>query len=65
MAQMAQRWLLDHPAVTTIITGVSKPGQARENTVAAALPPLSKDLHAVLARFYKEEVKPHIRGGFG
>jgi aryl-alcohol dehydrogenase-like predicted oxidoreductase len=65
MAQMAQRWLLDHEAVTTIITGVSKPEQARENTVAAALPPLSKDLHAALARFYREEVKPHIRGGFG
>jgi aryl-alcohol dehydrogenase-like predicted oxidoreductase len=65
MAQMAQRWLLDHEAVTTIITGVSKPEQARENTVAAELSPLSKDLHAALARFYREEVKPHIRGGFG
>jgi aryl-alcohol dehydrogenase-like predicted oxidoreductase len=65
MAQMAQRWILDHEAVSTIITGVSRPEQARENTVAAALPPLPEDLHAKLARFYKEEVKPHIRGGFG
>lgn len=65
MAQMAQRWLLDHEAVTTIITGVSRPEQARENTSASALPPLPDELHSRLAKFYKEEVKPHIRGGFG
>lgn len=65
MAQMAQRWVLDHDAVTTIITGVSRPGQARENTAASKLAPLPAELHARLAKFYKEEVKPHIRGGFG
>jgi aryl-alcohol dehydrogenase-like predicted oxidoreductase len=65
MAQMAQRWLLDHQAVTTIITGVSRPEQARENTVASALEPLPADLHARLGKYYQEEVKPYIRGGFG
>jgi aryl-alcohol dehydrogenase-like predicted oxidoreductase len=65
MAQMAQRWLLDHEAVTTIITGVSRPGQARENIVASTLASLPADLHARLAKFYSEEVRPHIRGGFG
>ncbi|HEX5057229.1 MAG TPA: aldo/keto reductase [Gammaproteobacteria bacterium] len=65
MAQMAQRWLLDHDAVTTLITGVSRPEQARENTVASALAPLPADLRSRLAKFYREEVKPHIRGGFG
>lgn len=65
MAQMAQRWVLDHEAVTTIITGVSRPEQARENTVASKLAALPAELHARLAEFYKEEVKPHIRGGFG
>jgi aryl-alcohol dehydrogenase-like predicted oxidoreductase len=65
MAQMAQRWLLDHEAVTTIITGVSRPEQAHENTVASTLAPLPVDLHARLRKFYKEEVKSHIRGGFG
>lgn len=65
MAQMAQRWILDQEAVTTIITGVSRPGQAQENTVASKLPSLPDELHARLAKFYKEEVKPHIRGGFG
>jgi aryl-alcohol dehydrogenase-like predicted oxidoreductase len=65
MAQLAQRWLLDHEAVTTIITGVSRPRQALENTTASALAPLSPELHARLAKFYRDEVKPHIRGGFG
>jgi aryl-alcohol dehydrogenase-like predicted oxidoreductase len=65
MAQMAQRWLLDHEAVTTIITGVSRPEQVRENTVAPTLSRLPADLHAKLGKFYKEEVRPHIRGGFG
>lgn len=65
MAQLAQRWLLDHEAVTTIITGVSRPEQARENTVASALAPLPAELHTKLGKFYREEVKPHIRGGFG
>jgi aryl-alcohol dehydrogenase-like predicted oxidoreductase len=65
MAQMAQRWLLDQPAVTTIITGVSKAEQARENTSASGLAALPAELHTKLEKFYKEEVKPHIRGGFG
>lgn len=65
MAQMAQRWVLDHDAVTTIITGVSRPEQARENTVASKLAPLPAELHTRLAEFYKKEVKSYIRGGFG
>ncbi len=65
MAQMAQRWLLDQDAVTTIITGVSRSEQACENTVASTLAPLPAELHARLGKFYKEEVKPYIRGGFG
>lgn len=62
MAQMALRWILDHEAVSTIIPGASSPEQAKANTVAATLPPLSKDLHDTLGRFYQERVAPHIRG---
>jgi aryl-alcohol dehydrogenase-like predicted oxidoreductase len=62
MAQMALRWILDHDAVSTIIPGASSPEQAKANTVAAGLPPLPEDLHATFARFYKEQVAPHIRG---
>jgi aryl-alcohol dehydrogenase-like predicted oxidoreductase len=62
MAQMALRWILDHDAVSTIIPGASSPEQAKANTVAAGLPPLPEDLHTTFARFYKEQVAPHIRG---
>jgi aryl-alcohol dehydrogenase-like predicted oxidoreductase len=62
LAQMALRWILDHDAVSTIIPGASSPEQAKGNSMAAALRPLSKQLHDTLARFYREEVAPHIRG---
>lgn len=62
MAQMALRWILDHDAVSTIIPGASSPEQAKANAAAVALPPLSKELHDNLTRFYQEEVAPHIRG---
>ena len=38
MAQFAQRWILDFPAVTTVITGASSPDQARDNAQVSELP---------------------------
>jgi aryl-alcohol dehydrogenase-like predicted oxidoreductase len=61
LAQMAQRWILDHPAVTTVITGASKQTQVRENAAVSALSPLTGDLHQRLRRFYDESVAHHIR----
>lgn len=62
LAQMSMRWVLDHPAVTTVITGASKPTQVAENASVSDLPPLSEDLHAQLTRFYFDQVKPTVRG---
>lgn len=62
MAQMAMRWLLDQPAVSTIIPGASSPAQVKENARVSNLPPLDTALHHALARFYQNEVKQHIRG---
>lgn len=64
MAQMAQRWILDHPAVTTVITGASRPAQVTANAGASALPPLAPELHATLRKFYQTEVSTHIRGPY-
>lgn len=64
MAQMAQRWILDHPAVTTVITGASRPDQVVANVSVSSLPPLSSELHQSLARFYRAEVRSHIRGPY-
>ncbi|MFT5303274.1 MAG: aryl-alcohol dehydrogenase-like predicted oxidoreductase [Mariniblastus sp.] len=64
MVQMVLRWILDHDAVSAIIPGASRPEQAQSNAAISDLPPLPKDLHAKLARFYEHEVKQHIRGAY-
>lgn len=64
MADMAQRWILDHDAVSTVITGASKPEQALANARVSAMPKLSPELHTKLADFYQREVTQHIRGPY-
>ncbi len=64
MAQFAQRWILDFPAVTTIITGATKVSQVESNTAVTRLPPLSPELHQQLAAFYQSKVHAHIRGPY-
>jgi len=64
LAQMTQRWILDHEAVTTVITGASRPDQVLANASVSELPPLSAELHLALRRFYEEKVKDHIRGPY-
>ena len=62
MADMAQRWILDHEAVSTVITGASRPDQARANAAVSSIAPLSTELRQQLAAFYRSEVAPHVRG---
>ena len=64
MTQMAQRWILDHEAVSVIIPGASSPVQARENAAISDLPPLPRELHDRLGEFYRRDVRPHIRGPY-
>ena len=64
MADMAQRWILDHDAVSTVITGASKPEQALANARVSALPKLAPELHAKLTEFYQGKVAQHIRGPY-
>ncbi len=64
MPLWAQRWILDHDAVTVVIPGASRPQQAQDNAAASAAPPLSPELHAQIRFFYRERVAPHIRGPY-
>jgi aryl-alcohol dehydrogenase-like predicted oxidoreductase len=57
MAQMAMRWILDHPAVTTVIAGASRPEQVLQNASVSSLPPLPQALHRELAEFYRRKVE--------
>ena len=64
MAQLAQRWILDHDAVSVVIPGASSPEQARANARIADLQPLSEELHERLRDFYLQEVHEYIRGPY-
>jgi aryl-alcohol dehydrogenase-like predicted oxidoreductase len=60
MAQFALRWILDHPAVTTVIPGARNPDQARANAAAADLSPLDAATHDAVRRVYEERIAPHV-----
>lgn len=61
LGQAALRWILDQPAVSTVIAGCSKPEQVARNAAASSLAPLSDELHAQLGQYYRENVRAHIR----
>ncbi|MGI9601355.1 MAG: aldo/keto reductase [Acidimicrobiales bacterium] len=61
-AQMALRWALDHPAVSTVIAGASRPEQVTENAAVSDLAPLPATLHEELATLYTDRVEHLIRG---
>jgi aryl-alcohol dehydrogenase-like predicted oxidoreductase len=64
LADLAQRWILDHDAVSTVITGASKPEQVVANARVSTLAPLAAGLHQELGEFYEKEVARHIRGPY-
>ena len=62
MSLFALRWILDHPQVSSIIAGVSRPDQIGVNAEAGDLPELPGSVHEKLAAFYADKVRPAIRG---
>lgn len=64
LAEFAIRWILDYDAVSVVIPGARNPEQVVANLKPASLPPLGQELHAKLAVFYRENVRPHIRGPY-
>lgn len=62
MVHFALRWILDHEAVSTIIAGVSKPGQISANVEATSLPSLDPAIHEKVFGYYQDAVRPFIRG---
>jgi len=59
-AQLALRWLVDQPGVTSVIPGARTPEQARGNAAAADLPPLSPELLDALRDVYDRQVREHV-----
>lgn len=64
MPQLALRWILDHPQVTTVIPGATKKVHVKSNTRASSIEPLGADTHQRLRELYDEEIHPHIRGRY-
>jgi aryl-alcohol dehydrogenase-like predicted oxidoreductase len=62
LSQFALRWLLDQPAVSTIIAGVTKPSQLDDNVEATKRDPLEPSLVEELRDWYERKVRPHVRG---
>jgi aryl-alcohol dehydrogenase-like predicted oxidoreductase len=62
LSQFALRWILDQPAVSTIIAGVTRPDQLKANVDATKREPVEPALVEELAGWYQEKVRPEIRG---
>ena len=63
LVHLALRWILDQPAVSTIIAGVTKPAQLKDNAEVSRMDPLPGSLVEQLKDFYVEKVRPEVRGG--
>jgi aryl-alcohol dehydrogenase-like predicted oxidoreductase len=59
-AQLALRWVLDQPGVTSVIPGARNVQQLRGNASAAALPPLSNQLREQVTSLYDRRIRPLI-----
>ena len=60
MAEFALRWILMEQAVTVVIPGAKTPDQARANTRADALAPLSEETLGAARAVYDRLVAPHV-----
>jgi aryl-alcohol dehydrogenase-like predicted oxidoreductase len=59
-AQLALRWIIEQPGVTTVIPGARSPEQARANAAAAKLPPLSDETLAAVRDLYDRRIKDQV-----
>jgi aryl-alcohol dehydrogenase-like predicted oxidoreductase len=60
LTQLALRWILDHPAVSTVIPGAKTSDQARSNAAASELAPLTEATHRTIEELYREQIAPHV-----
>jgi aryl-alcohol dehydrogenase-like predicted oxidoreductase len=60
MTQLALRWILMWPEVTTTIPGIKTVAQARENAAAAAKPPLSAEAMTAARKVYDDLIRAHV-----
>ena len=59
-AQMALRWVIQQPGVTTVIPGARNPEQARLNSAAADLPPLGQPALDAIENLYDKYFRASV-----
>lgn len=59
-AQVALRWVIEQPGVTTVIPGARNGDQARANAASASLEPLSGELHDALRALYDDRIRAQV-----
>jgi aryl-alcohol dehydrogenase-like predicted oxidoreductase len=59
-AQLALRWIIDQPGVSTVIPGARTGEQAKANAAAADLPTLSEDVLRALRDVYDDSIREHV-----
>jgi aryl-alcohol dehydrogenase-like predicted oxidoreductase len=59
-AQLALRWIVDQPGVSTVIPGARNAEQARANAGAADLPPLTDEQLAAFRDIYDGSIREHV-----
>lgn len=64
LATKALRWVLDHPAVSSVIPGATKTEQIAINSTASDIPPLASQTHEQLRQLYDSEIHSLIRGRY-
>ncbi|WP_329332058.1 aldo/keto reductase [Streptomyces sp. NBC_00663] len=59
-AQLALRWIIQQPGITTVIPGARNPEQARANAAAATLPELSDETLSAVRDIYERRIKDQV-----
>ncbi len=64
LAAQSIKWILQHPAITTVIPGATRTSQVQSNLRASQLPDFDPETMLQLNRLYHEEIREKIRGHF-
>lgn len=59
-AELALRWIIDQPGVSTVIPGARTADQAKANAAAASLAPLDFKTQEALRQVYDQYIRPHV-----
>jgi aryl-alcohol dehydrogenase-like predicted oxidoreductase len=60
-AQVALRWVIQQPGVTTVIPGARNPQQAQQNAAGAALPPLTQAQLNAIEDLYDRRIRAQVQ----